>query len=489
MATSTLEPLTVTLRRVFASPRAPLLALAVISALSLGARAYKLSEPCSVPCRSADDHTLIFDEAYYVNAARVIAGIHPPSGSHYAQSPLGSDPNAEHPQGAKLIIAGAIELFGDGPFAWRIGSLLFGTLAILAMYYLVRCAGGDRWPAVGAAALMACDNLMLVHGRIGTLDVYALAPMIFGVALYLRGRWLAAAVVLALADCMKEVSPYALIVLAVLEVARVLIALRDPRAPAAWHWRPALGRWFGCALLSIGLFLGGLGLMGLIAHPYADAEGRFITGGPVDELRHIVVYAAQLTGKPSGIASYPWQWLLDIKPIVYLRVAPPLPGQTAGILPVVSFIGEMSPPIMLLAVPSVVFFAVRLVIARPALGAAAARDGVGARDDGGPGSPDGGGFASPERAARTLGDVQMSLLGVAWFVATWVPYELQQALDRRISYTYYMIVVMPGIYVAAIHLVTLGWRRRRRWLRGLIVAWALLVLAAVIVMYPFLAVF
>ena len=83
----------------------------------------------------------------------------------------------------------------------------------------------------------------------------------------------------------------------------------------------------------------------------------------------------------------------------------------------------------------------------------------------------------------------MSVLGAAWFLATWVPYELQQALDHRISYTYYMIVVMPGIYVAVIHLVTLGWRRRRRWLRGLIVAWALLVLAAVIVMYPFLAVF
>jgi 4-amino-4-deoxy-L-arabinose transferase-like glycosyltransferase len=466
MATSTLQPLAVTVRRVLASPRAPLLALAVISILSLGARAYKLGEPCSVPCRSADDHTLIFDEAYYVNAARVIAGIHPPSGSHYAQSPLGSDPNAEHPQGAKLIIAGAIELFGDGPFAWRIGSLLFATLAILAMYYLVRSAGGDPWPAAGAAALMACDNLLLVHGRIGTLDVYALAPMIFGVGLYLRGRWVAAAVVLALADCMKEVAPYALIVLALAEAGRALIAWRDGSAPAEWHWWPALVRWVACSLLSIGLFIGGLGLMGLIAHPYADAEGRFITGGPVDELRHMIVYAAQLTAsKPTGIASYPWQWLLDIKPIVYLRVTSPLPGQAAGILPDVSFIGEMSPPIMLLAVPSVVFFAVRLALARPALGAAA-----------------GGG-------ARALADVQMSLLGAAWFLATWVPFELEQAIDHRISYTYYMIVVMPGIYVAVIHLVTLGWRRRRRWLRGLVVAWALLVLAAVIVMYPFLAVF
>ena len=85
-------------------------------------------------------------------------------------------------------MAAAIELFGDGPFAWRIGSLIFGSLAILGMYVLVRCAGGGRWSALGAATLMACDNLLLVHGRIGTLDIYVVAMMIWGVAFYLQDR-------------------------------------------------------------------------------------------------------------------------------------------------------------------------------------------------------------------------------------------------------------------------------------------------------------
>ena len=174
--------------RIRMSARAPMVALILISVLSLGARSLLLDEPCQSPCTTASDHTLIFDEAYYVNAARVIAGIRPPAGAHYADAPLGTDPNAEHPQGAKLIMAAAIEIFGDGPFAWRIGSLLMGSLAILGMFALVRSAGGGRWTAVGAAGLMACDNLLLVHGRIGTLDIYALAPMIWGVALYLRGR-------------------------------------------------------------------------------------------------------------------------------------------------------------------------------------------------------------------------------------------------------------------------------------------------------------
>src|SRR5438309_829111 len=104
----------------------PLLVLAAVVAVSLAARVVLLDEPCRAPCRSATDHLLVFDEDYYVNAARVIAGIRPPHGSPYAQAPPGDDPNAEHPQLAKLIMAGSIELFGDGPFAWRFGSLLMG---------------------------------------------------------------------------------------------------------------------------------------------------------------------------------------------------------------------------------------------------------------------------------------------------------------------------------------------------------------------------
>src|SRR5450755_533038 len=129
------------LRRLRFSAAAPLILLAVVSVLSLAARSLLLDEPCQSPCTRAGEHTLIFDEAYYVNAARVIAGLRPPAGAHYADAPLGTDPNAEHPQGVKLIMAAMIKIFGDGPFAWRIGSLLFGSIAILWMWGLVRAAG------------------------------------------------------------------------------------------------------------------------------------------------------------------------------------------------------------------------------------------------------------------------------------------------------------------------------------------------------------
>ncbi len=462
----------VMVRRISSRASAPLLALAVVSVLSLAARGLLLGQPCQSPCTTASEHTLVFDEAYYVNAARVIAGIRPPSGSHYATSPLGTDPNAEHPQGAKLIMAAAIEIFGDGPFAWRIGSLIFGSLAILGMYALVRGAGGGRWSAVGAAALMACDNLLLVHGRIGTLDIYAVAAMVWGIALYLRGRWVAAGVVLAVADCFKEVSFYALLVLGLIELGRVIVVARDPDPPADWHWWPALARLAATAFVSIGVFVGLLGLMGLIAQPYADAEGRLITGGPFDHLWHMITYGAHLTSPhgPQGIASYPWQWLLDLKPITYLRINPSLPGQGLyAIRPVSAFFGMVSPPILLLAVPGVLFGIYRFAVRRRTVGETAS--------------------GSAPTPMRSLGDVQLAILGPAWFLGTWLPYEAQSAVDSRTSYLYYMVVVMPGIYVAATYLISLGWRRRRLWLRALIGVWALSVLVAAVLMYPFVAAF
>jgi hypothetical protein len=90
--------------------------------------------------------------------------------------------------------------------------------------------------------------------------------------------------------------------------------------------------------------------------------------------------------------------------------------------------------------------------------------------------------------SQSPADVGLAVLAVAWFIGTWVPFELQSALDNRISYLYYMIVVMPGIYLAVTFLASLLWRRRSTWLRGLVTVWGLTVLAAAVVMFPFVAI-
>ena len=87
---------------------------------------------------------------------------------------------------------------------------------------------------------MAADNLLLVHSRIGTLDIYAVAAMVWAAALYLRGRPALAGVVLGVGACAKEVAPYVLLAVLVLELLRWL---RDAGRcwPAAL--RAGLGAW------------------------------------------------------------------------------------------------------------------------------------------------------------------------------------------------------------------------------------------------------
>ncbi len=264
------------------------------------------------------------------------------------------------------MIAGAIELFGDGPFAWRIGSVLLGSLAILGMFALVRAAGGGRWTALGASALMATDNLELVHARIGTLDVYVLAAMVWGVALYLRGRPLAAGVTLGVGACAKLVSPYALLVLALVELLRLLAGRRtEVRALV----RGAARRFATCAAAAVAVFLALLDAMDRIAPPYDPNKRELVRGGPFGHIAHMLSFQASLTSPhgPRGIASYPWEWLGDYKPIVYLNINPAHPSRgLRHIHPAVHFLGMISPPIMLLAIPGLLFAAWRLWRARAA---------------------------------------------------------------------------------------------------------------------------
>ena len=374
---------------------------------------------------------MVFDEVYYVNAARRIAGVTVPHGQNYAGDPVGQDPNSEHPQFVKLFIAGAIELFGDGPFAWRIGSLLFGTLAILGMFVLARAAGARPWCALLAATLMAADNLMLVHGRIATLDIYVVAFMVWAAALYLRGQPLAAGVALGVGATTKLVAPYLVLVLILIEVFR--------------HRRAVL-REAGVALastvaLASAVYLGVLALFDRIAPPYIPQTGETIRGGPFAHTAHMLSYAAGQVSPhgPTGIASYPWEWLVDLKPILYLNVT-----VTAGTskTSTVHFIGLISPPILALTLPALALAARAVWLRRAPVGGVA----------------------------------------LAWFCGTWLPFVALTLFWQRTSYLYYMVIVMPGVYLAVARM--LAHPRLWRWALGTFI---LLLLAASVLTYPFLA--
>jgi 4-amino-4-deoxy-L-arabinose transferase-like glycosyltransferase len=438
----------------------PWVVLAAVSLASFAARLAFVGDPCQRPCRTASNHLLIFDESYYVNAARRIASLPVPAGDDYAHTPAGDDPNAEHPQLAKLVIAGAIELFGDGPFAWRIGSVLLGSLAILGIYALARAAGAGRWLGVGAAALMATDNLLLVHARIATLDIYVACAMIWAVAMYLRGRPWLAGVLLGVGAACKLVAPYALLVIALYEL---ITAARSRRI----EWRAVTGRLIVTTVGTAAVFLVLLAVMDQVAPPYNPVSQRLVGGGPFHHLAHIISYSASQTSPhgPRGIASYPWEWLVDYKPIVYLNINPSEPSPALyHVHPSTLFLGMISPPLMLLALPSLLLIAAALADRpRRLAGVLRERKTAGVAD-----GPDLASGRTPE-------------IALAWVLGTLGPFVVLSAFWQRTSYIYYMVIVMPGIYLSVAHLVV-RLRHHRRWIG----AWAVAVLLAAIAMYPFL---
>jgi dolichyl-phosphate-mannose-protein mannosyltransferase len=118
-----------------------------------------------------------FDEVHYVPAARQML------------EPVMPSPmlNPMHPPFAKQLIALSIRIFGDGPLGWRYPGVLFGALAIVAMYFCGLALFAAQGPAVASALLAFFNQMLFVQSRIAMLDIFALAFGLFAIAAFMHG--------------------------------------------------------------------------------------------------------------------------------------------------------------------------------------------------------------------------------------------------------------------------------------------------------------
>lgn len=116
-------------------------------------------EQSTVPIESTFMDSSYFDEIYHARtAAEHIVNIQPYEISH---PPLG-----------KLIIALGIQLFGLTPFGWRFSGTLFGVLMLPALYFFCRDLFEKRVAAC-CTVIFAFDFMHFVQTRIATIDTYA----------------------------------------------------------------------------------------------------------------------------------------------------------------------------------------------------------------------------------------------------------------------------------------------------------------------------
>ncbi len=77
-----------------------------------------------------------------------------------------------HPPLGKFIIAVSIALFGNDPVAWRLMPAVFGVALLPLGFFLARSLFKERVGALLLTAFLAGETILVVHSRIGVMDVF-----------------------------------------------------------------------------------------------------------------------------------------------------------------------------------------------------------------------------------------------------------------------------------------------------------------------------
>ena len=327
--------------------------------------------------------SLIFDERFYVNAVRVILGL-PQKPDMYAGAHVGIDPNTGHPPLAKGIITLSVLVLGNNAYGFRVPSVLFGTISIMIFYLLAKKLSGNPQLALIASFLYSFDNLVFVQSRIAMLDIFMLTFMILGFYWCISGRMILSAIAIGLSTLCKYPGIFAVGVV----VAYYLLKKSEQGREYDLKSRLQVLERFIIAYLAVLLSL--LTVLGQLYGGYTN---------PVDQMAMMFKIASKLTSPAlTGIASYPWQWLINQAQIPYMVVRGNVMagGKLVGTVTMVAFMGAMNPAILYLTVPSVAYVAYRYW--------------------------------------RTRSD--FNLFAILWFVFTYLPYYPMSFIFHRMMYIF-----------------------------------------------------
>jgi dolichyl-phosphate-mannose-protein mannosyltransferase len=150
-----------------------------ILAFAFITRLYRVSQP----------NAYIFDEVYHSVTSKLIAR-NDVRAYEWWNPPIEPSTAVDwlHPPYAKYTQAIGMLVFGENSFGWRISSVVFGVLVVLATIRLAYELFENKPLALLAGTLAALDGLLLVQSRIAMNDIHVTFMILVTLICYVRYR-------------------------------------------------------------------------------------------------------------------------------------------------------------------------------------------------------------------------------------------------------------------------------------------------------------
>lgn len=286
-------------------------------------------EQDTLPAHISYLNSAYFDEIYHARTAyEHLRGVSPYEVSH---PPLG-----------KLLISLGITLFGMTPFGWRFVGTLFGVLMLPVLYVFLKNLFGKTPLALCGTALFAFDFMHFVQTRIATIDTYGVFFILLSYFFLYRyftvpqsasfGREMRplflCGLFFGLGIACKWTMFYAAAGLAVLYFWNLFLRHRD--WPQERHFPSWLMSTLACSVVFFVLIPAGIYLFSYLPYAAADIGNRPLFQVMWDNQVFMFTYHRGVHDAHPYSSRW-WQWMLDIRPILYYLDADTLgPGMKSA---------------------------------------------------------------------------------------------------------------------------------------------------------------
>ncbi|MCX8171668.1 MAG: CPBP family glutamic-type intramembrane protease [Candidatus Bathyarchaeota archaeon] len=326
----------------------------------------------------------VFDETYYVKAARLLL--------------RGESTNHEHPPLVKILIALGIMILGDNPLGWRLFSILFSTVSIGLLYLLVLILTENQFASFSAALLFAFDIMAFNIGQIGMLDATALMFVLAASIMLVREKYDFSGLLFGLALLCKISSIFSLSII-LFPLAKEVFKNGGLRIKTILKWLTPSMRVILLAFVTL--------MVGLWVY---DAAYGIFNGNPLNHLNYMLSYHSILQYDDPEKVILPLRWIDPLNPF------PPIPYYIAKVTEIINGDFREYYPIAYYGIYTPLWWSTWLIM--------------------------------PVSLIETVKKRRLTAFFIfLWTAANFLPYVILAYFLRRWVYPFYFCATLPGLYM------------------------------------------